>query len=224
MVITHVVREQRVHQLQIKMSVAGSWKLIGSAVQPRESGSFSVLLPPNVTSVSFIHISETTSSEEFVSAASSVQSPAIISWSATLPPGPYVLVAWPGGLVADRVAFLHSRFSLDTVAGKQHFSVAGGQEVLLRGTGLYATDEAIVRFTGARGGRAEVAARVRGNVVSAISPAWVTPAGWFDRCDDVSQPQVSSICVPDLAASANFQPAGLVLTALRSPLRLALAA
>ena len=106
--------------------------------------------------------------------------------------------------------YLHSGYDISSVADpRERYSVAGREAIVLRVTGLYDSQYAIVRFTRfnatsstALTGEVDLGA----GVVRATSPALMVPHDWFAGCADVSRParNTAGTCVPDLPVSISL--------------------
>ena len=130
-----------------------------------------------------------------------------MTWTG-LSAGTYIAQAKPSLTYSTTTLYLHDGFTLDSVVSPlSRYSVAGGQQITLDGTGFYESEHVKVRFIGTSPAQTN---DVDGTVdsitgtISALTPAWVTPSDWRTGCADSSQPTTSATCVPDLSATVSF--------------------
>ena len=79
-------------------SRAECWQVVGAASQPNQAGSLSLGSLPNATT--HVRLHHLNASGTFVAATIAVVADAI-TWAAALPPGQYVLMALPAGVIVD---------------------------------------------------------------------------------------------------------------------------
>ena len=103
-------------------SRAECWQVVGAASQPNQAGSLSLGSLPNATT--HVRLHHLNASGTFVAATIAVVADAI-TWAAALPPGQYVLMALPAGVIANRSVHLHTGYTLAAVvAAPVRFSAA----------------------------------------------------------------------------------------------------
>jgi acetolactate synthase regulatory subunit len=159
-----------------------AFDLTGATVQPSTGGSFRFVdLPSQASSVSLALVGTLIAAVHQLPIAPG----GVVTFQAAdeLSAGTYVVTADPNAsAVCRRLVTLHSGFSLISIAGRTHLSVAGRQQIRLRVDGLVPTDSAVVRLSdGLQVVEVHGTCDMATSEVRARAPAWQVPSDWFAR-------------------------------------------